>query len=367
MIPQAPGSAARVNAFLAQRRVWQWGAFSGSLPGVGRTGWRRLLLGASVAAVALWAALRGVSLEELEESLGRADPRWVAAAVALSLVIMVLRALRWQLELLPLERVPLGRLWAITAVGYMCINLLPVRVGEVVRPWLLSRRSRVAFANVVGNVVLEKTLDSIAIMLYMLSGLLAVEGLPLWVRRGAMVPAVAAAILVLLVALLWLRGESFVDRWIVSRLPDRMGGGLRRALLAVRDGMSVLPDTRLLAAVFGLTLLLWSVPILSSWVMIRAFDFPVPFGAAVVVFIFIGFGTALPNAPGMVGVFQYACVLALGLFGVDRADAFAYGVLLNAVQLLTLIAQGLVGLAISGAGLSEIRGASTTATEAEPG
>ena len=55
---------------------------------------------------------------------------------------MVFRAWRWQLELRPLEHIPLGRLWVVTAVAYMAINLLPVRLGEVVRPWLLSRRSR---------------------------------------------------------------------------------------------------------------------------------------------------------------------------------------------------------------------------------
>ena len=334
---------------------------------MGRSGWGRLLLGGFVAAAALWAALRGVSLDALASSLGRADPRWIAVAVALSLVIMVLRAWRWQLELRPLERIPLGRLWAITAIGYMCINVLPVRLGEVVRPWLLSRRSQVAFANVVGNLVLEKTLDSIAISFYMLGGLLAVDRLPLWVRRGAIAPAFIAVLMMGLVALLWLRGESFLDGGVMARLPERLGRGLRRALLAVRDGMSVLPDRRLFAAVFLLTVALWSVPILSSWVVIRAFHFPVPFGAAVVVFIFIGFGTALPNAPGMVGVFQYACVLALGLFGVERADAFAYGVVLNAIQLVTLIGQGLFALAISGVGLSEIRGAAAVPSATQAG
>jgi hypothetical protein len=68
------------------------------------------------------------------------------------------------------------------------------------------------------------------------------------------------------------------------------------------------------------------------------------------VFIFIGFGTALPNVPGMLGPYQYACVLALELFGVGQADALAYGLVLNAVQFLTLLAQGLIALPITTAG-----------------
>jgi uncharacterized membrane protein YbhN (UPF0104 family) len=100
--------------------------------------------------------------------------------------------------------------------------------------------------------------------------------------------------------------------------------------------------------------------------MIRAFDFPVPFGAALVVFIFIGFGTALPNLPGMIGPYQYACQLALGLFGVSAVDALAYGLVLNAVQFLTLVAQGLLALPIAGVSFAEIRRAREEGAVHEP-
>ena len=88
--------------------------------------------------------------------------------------------------------------------------------------------------------------------------------------------------------------------------------------------------------------------------MIQAFHFDVPFNAALVVFIFIGFGTALPQPPGMVGTYQYACVWALGLFGVPQPQALAYGLVLNAVQLSTLVAQGLVALPLAGVSLRDL-------------
>jgi uncharacterized membrane protein YbhN (UPF0104 family) len=119
--------------------------------------------------------------------------------------------------------------------------------------------------------------------------------------------------------------------------------------------MKVLPDTRLLFAVFLVSLALWFLPILSSWVMIRAFAFDAPFGAALVVFIFIGIGTALPNLPGMIGPYQYACQLALGYFGVSDVDGLAYGLVLNAVQVLTILAQGLVALPLAGVSLADLR------------
>ena len=71
---------------------------------------------------------------------GRVRGGWLVLAVAVSFLLMAFRTWRWQLELRPLEHIPFGRLWVVTAVAYLAINLFPARLGEVVRPWLLSRR-----------------------------------------------------------------------------------------------------------------------------------------------------------------------------------------------------------------------------------
>ena len=89
--------------------------------------------------------------------------------------------------------------------------------------------------------------------------------------------------------------------------------------------------------------------------MIRAFDLEAPFSAALMIFVFISFGTALPNLPGMIGPYQYACQLALGIYGVSEVDGLAYGLVLNAVQFLTLVAQGLLALPIAGVSFADIR------------
>ena len=314
-----------------------------------------VVLSLIVAALFLFLAFRHVPLADLGAALGRFDLRWLLPAFAISFTLQVFRAWRWQLELRLLVRFGLGKLWVVTSVAYMAINLFPARLGEVVRPWLLSRRAAVTMSNVVGNLVIEKTMDSMVIVFYILVGLLTTDNLPAWVRRGALVPTVAAVVLVVLVVLLWWKGEPFVDRWIVRFLPERFGAGLKRVLRAFLDGMKILPDGRLLGSVFVVSLVLWFLPILSSYVIIRAFSFDVPFSAAVIVFIFIGFGTALPNAPGMIGTYQYACQLALGLFGVDATSALAYGLVLNAIQLLSLVAQGLVALPLAEVSVDDFR------------
>ena len=313
---------------------------------MGRIG--KLLASLVVGGAFLYLAARDVRWDQLRHAFGQLDVRWLVPAIGLSLLIQVFRAWRWQLELRPLARVPFATLWQVASIAYMAINLLPVRMGEVVRPWLLSRRSTVSFSNVVGNLIIEKTFDSAVIVFYILLGLTTTRNLPGWVRTGAMVPAVAFVALAAIVILLWWRGEQFVERRVVQWLPERFRSRVVAVARSLVDGMRVLGDPRLVVVVFVVSLMLWFIPILSSWVMIQAFHLDVPFNAALAVFILIGFGTALPQLPGMVGTYQLACVWALGLFGVPQPTALAYGIVLNAVQLSTLVAQGLVALPLAG-------------------
>jgi len=312
-----------------------------------------------VCATFLYLAFRAVPVDEVVAHVRRIHTGWLLLSVLISLLIMIFRAWRWQLELRPLERVPFGRLWVVTAVAYMAINLAPARLGEVVRPWLLSRRSSVSFPNVVGNLVVEKTMDAVVTLLYILAGLVTIENLPDWVRKGALFPAAGATVLVVLVLLLYWRGEAFVDRSVLRFLPERFGNAVKRITGAIVAGMRVLPNPRLVLAVFLVTVAMWFLPILSSYVMMRAFDLQLPFGAAVVVFIFIGFGTALPNVPGMIGPYQYACILALDLFGVPKSEALAYGLVLNAVQFLSIVGQGLVAWPLAGISVADLRQATS--------
>ena len=320
---------------------------------MGRTG--RVLSGLVVGGAFLLLAFHGVALGDLGDAFRDLDARWFVPAIALSLLLQVFRTWRWQLELRPLAHVPFGRLWVVTSVAYMAIQLLPLRLGEVVRPWLLSRRSSLSFSNVAGNVIVEKTtFDPPVLMVYILVGLLTTSNLPTWARRGAVFPALLFGGLATLVVLLWCRGEHAVARWVARWLPERLGERVVRIARALVDGMRVLGNPRLVLAVFAVSLVLWFIPIVSSWVMIKAFRLPVPFNAALLVFIFIGFGTALPQAPGMVGTIQLASVLALEVFGVSRPQALAYGLVLNALQLSTIVAQGLVALPLAGVSMRDL-------------
>lgn len=319
--------------------------------------WRRVVgksaISVLVAAVCLWLAARQVESAELSHALRSFDLFYLVIAVLISLLIQIVRALRWKIELSPLLRLRFTLVWKVVAVAYMVINVLPFRLGEPVRPVLMSYKSDLSIAAIVGNWIFEKMMDTAAIVFFVHVTLIVAD-LPPWAHNASKISLTALAILAFVVVGFWLRGAAFYSATLGRILPGRVGAKTLAILNAARSGLQILPDHRLVALVFAVTILLWFLPILSSYVLILGFGFELPFAAALVVFVAISAGTALPAPPGMVGVIQIAAVVALGLFGVPKAEALAFGIVLNAVQFFTLVAQGLVALPLLGVDLGQI-------------
>ncbi len=308
-----------------------------------------LLLGGAC----LWLALRRVDTAELGRAFADFDLRYLVPLVAISFAIQIFRAWRWQIELSPLARLPFVLVWQVVAVAYMMINVLPARLGEPVRPLLLAWKTSLTVPAILGNWVFEKLVDA-AVMVLFIHITLLITDLPPWASKASTASLTVFLLLLALVVGFWLRGPAFFEATVGRLLTARARAACLRVLSSARDGLQILPNRRLVALVFAVSVVLWSLPILSSYVLILAFGLDVPVAAAFVVFVAIGFGTALPNPPGMMGIFQIAAVVGLGLFGVDKTQAVAYGIALNAVQLLTLVFQGLVALPLVGVGLGRI-------------
>lgn len=313
----------------------------------------KITISSVVGLVCLWLATRRVEWREVGDALHGFDPLWLVVAVALSLLIQLLRALRWQVELSPLKRLPYPLVWQVIAVAYMMINVLPFRIGEPVRPLLMSWRSGLKVSAIVGNWVFEKMMDAAAIVVFVHLALVTAD-LPEWAHHASEVSLTAFAFMVVLVVVFWLRGEEYFDATIGRLLPAHIRRKALIGLRTARSGLEILPNRRLVALVFLLTLVLWALPVLSSYVLIRGFHLDVPASAALVVFVAISIGTALPPPPGMFGVMQIASVVALGLFDVPQAEALAYGILLNAIQFLTLVVQGLLAVPFVGTSIGEM-------------
>ena len=134
--------------------------------------------------VCLWLAGRQVDATELEDALSGFSLPYLVPLVSISLLIQVFRAWRWRIELSPLADLSFSLTWQVVSVSYMMINVLPFRLGEPVRPLLMSWKSGIAVPAIVGNWVFEKMMDTAALVLFIHIALVA-NDLPHWAHKAS--------------------------------------------------------------------------------------------------------------------------------------------------------------------------------------
>ena len=238
-------------------------------------------------------------------------------------------------------------------------NVLPFRMGEVMRSYAVTRLAGVRFTASLSSVAVERVFDGLSVVLLMAVGLV-VAGLPsstevggvpmsrIAVVSGAtMGAALLAGIVVVSAPLL---AERIVRRLVPS---DRIADRLVALVEGVRHGLGVLRSPVRVVGVAAWSLALWLVNATSFWIMFAAFDIPVGLGGALVMQGVLIFGIAVPSTPGYVGVFEAAIKAVLLLFGVGAAQAVAYAVTYHVTTFLPIVLLGAWSLARTSLGLRE--------------
>ena len=301
---------------------------------------------------------------QLGDVIGKLDGRelipYLAIYGALLVIIQLCRALRWNNLLAPLGvRVPAGPLLAISSVGFMAILALPARLGEFVRPSLLRKRGVSATA-ALGTVAVERIVDGLLISLFVFGAFFSLRGpsSPSW-----MMPTAYAALGVFGAALIFLvfamRRPTATVRFcltlsLLPRVAPRVANVIERKLIEMIRGFDVLKDRRNLGAFVVWSVIYWGANGLGVWVLAHGFHLPLSLVGAYAVMGLVAVGIALPNAPGLVGQFQWFTLLGLTLYlGPDAntphtalyATTFAFANVHYGLQVGWYILCGAVGLA----------------------
>jgi hypothetical protein len=297
----------------------------------------------------------------LAQALRGARPAWLAGLVAATVLVYLVRAWRWGHLLAPLARVGLADLFSATMVGFLSGLVIP-RAGEVVRPWLVSRRHPVPLSAGFATIILERLVDLgtvlflLGLYLFVLPGAQGGAATDLVRIAAAATGAASLAVFAVLVAL-HLHGErsaALVER-ALARAPRWIRAPLVRALRAFASGLAVLraPASHWIA-IGGQSLLLWLLIALGFHMNHLAFGLTLPFSATFLLLAFLTVGVAIPT-PGMVGGFHAFYLLALAqVFGVERATAAAAGIAAHALTTLPVLVLGLLQLGREGLSLARV-------------
>lgn len=330
----------------------------------------RWLVGLAIGALFTWLSARSWPLDELMSGqlswsasalqmstpegalLWRLEMRGLLAYVACLSAIHGFRVLRWWALLRGFEGVTFTKVNRIGAVSFMAVFMLPLRLGELARPWLLQRDTGVAFGTGLSTVAVERVVDGLMVSLLLFIVLIQmpeaqVARIPgLQVGAWAAMAVFAGASVVLTATALARDRTVSLLRRTIGLVSTGLADKITHLALTFIDGLLILRSPAAVAQFFGVTAVYWGVVGVGYWIMATSFGLALPVVGGYAMMCCVVVGMMIPNSPGNVGSFWYFMLLPVGLWGVDAEStaAVGLGLIVWLLQTLQVCLFGLWGL-----------------------
>ena len=318
-----------------------------------------------ISVVCLWLFMRHIEWSLLKKALMEANYWFVIPTTILNLVVYLFRAVRWKGLLAHIKKVPVLNLLSITCIGFMANNVLPARVGEVLRPFLLYKKESVKFSTSMATVIVERIFDMLGLIIFtaVIIALLpdyseyahhsfspvpahqaagfggsVIQSLKKWTE----VFAVVGVLMVIALFLIVTKPDFF--KKILAKLTFFLSHTLKDKVFAFYDsfvhGLKILENRTETFRMMGYTLLIWIMCGAEIYCLGFSFHMQLPFVGACLVAICLALAIALPQAPGFIGVFHIAVLKSLDIFGIHSSAAQSYAIVLWVISVFPITAMG---------------------------
>jgi len=327
----------------------------------------------SVGLLALF--LRGAHLDVVWAEIKQADVWLVALSGGITILTMVLRALRWQYLLAPIGHTHFSPAFRATTIGFAASAVLPARAGEVIRPYLLARQEGLSATATFATIIIERVLDAVTCVFLLASfvllfdpGMERADRRLYWLLEIGGVTVGVLALLALGAMFVAARAPQAAGRWaykLEHLLPGKLTHKLAAVLLKFAEGLAVVRTPRRLAMALALSLPLWLSIGWGIWAATAAFGINLPFTGSFLLIALLVVGVSVPT-PGGVGGFEAAVQIGLtSFYGVPNDRAVGAALVLHAVSLLPTVVLGSLFLIQDGLGFGAVRNLAHAAAESK--
>lgn len=307
-------------------------------------------LGILISIVFLYLALRGLGINELGQALKGANYWWLLPGVAIYFVGVWARAWRWHYLLRPIKSIPTMRMFPIVTMGYAGNNIFPARAGELLRAIILKRKEQVPVSASLATIIVERVFDGVVMLAFVflnlpeLAKLTVDSGFVGDIRTLAL--AGSGVFLGVLLFFLWMamapeRAEVLIAFLINRFVPQKYRQRLIDLSKRFLGGLESLRSPREALMVFVTSVVIWLLETGKYWFLMHAFPFEVSFFALMLMNGIVNLATTIPSAPGYVGTFDAPGIAVLEAYGVAKATAAAYTLVLHAALWFPITALGM--------------------------
>lgn len=278
----------------------------------------------------------------IRNHLRNADYRSLTVACIISLTQFPIRAIRWKFLLLPKKNILFRSLFSATMIGFMANNLLPARMGEMVRAYILSRNENVSGSSAMATIVIERLFDGFALLLILLI-VFYTYSFPTWVVVvGWWATAIFSFLFVFLVAMmLWPNNFAKILSNVGRIFSKKVKKKTELLILRFISGLDMLRDRRLVFIGIVLALVQWVIMGYAFAIALMSFGIVLPRSGPYFVLSIVALGVALPSSPGFIGTYQWFTERALAVYKVSKSLSISYSVV---VHLISFVPPTLIGL-----------------------
>jgi uncharacterized protein (TIRG00374 family) len=332
---------------------------------------RTALVSLLAVALLVW-FLRHADLSDVWQQVQRARKDLLAVALGIVVATYWARAVRWHYLLEPIGPTRFRTVMRTTVIGFAALGLLPLRLGDVLRAYLLSRQERLSMTATFATIVLERVLDLVAVLSLLAVYLTIAAGTSNLSRAemlGTELLGVVAAVLAIGV---WVVAShpALVHRLVSlvgGVLPTRMAKKLAKMAVSFSQGLVVTRRPRALSAAVVWSFAIWIIGAAEVWVVTRAFGMELPFAGSFLIQTLLVGGVAVPTPAGA-GSYHEAYRWGMTkFFGASDAQAVAAAIVVHAMSFGPVIVAGLILMAQDGMSLGRLKELAREAPREEVG
>jgi glycosyltransferase 2 family protein len=325
-----------------------------------------------VTATCLYIAFRNIDLQGAKSILDYGRIQWLPLLgfLFLCLAVMWVRAWRWKYLYLEEHQATIWGLTVANFIGFMINNVLPFRLGELVRALMAVRKTKSPLSYTIGILFIERLLDTLCLIICLILGLTFSADMPEEVKLAGKI--LGGVFLGSVFLLFLLRSKPHLLMKVIlpfSRrfLPERFVPKAEKFLHLFTDGLRILQDKRSMLKIIAISLFHWWLVVYSYELAFQAFSLgPLPWTAAYLTLGLVGIGVALPSSPAYVGPVHAMIIFALAAYGIDQALAQGFAIVMHLLMFGPITLVGLAMMWKEGLSLGTIRQrAEKTDVEAE--
>ncbi len=294
--------------------------------------------------------LRKIEFKQLSLALLSMDYRYILLAVLFTFISYFLRAVRWHYLLIPEKRISLRSLYPATIIGYMANNILPARLGEFVRAYVLAQKEGLQTPSVFASLVIDRLCDGFTVLVMLVITLFTVS-LPLnmadagyALKVGGLITCLLYCFVLLFLYLL----KRFTNKTLyfvgilLRPFPDRLVRMLIPMLESFISGIKISPRYEHVFAVIISSVLIWTFAVLPVDFILKGFGINLPITASMFIMVLLVFAVMVPASPGFIGTYHYACFKGLTIFGIDETVSISIALIIHATSFFPVIIAGLI-------------------------